>query len=259
MRYAALGGGKRLRPFLVVAGARLFGTPDTRALRAAAAVEMIHCYSLVHDDLPAMDDDSLRRGRPTCHIAYGEATAILAGDGLLTHAFTVMADPATHPDGGVRADLVAGLAGAAGPLGMVAGQMMDMNVGFGPLDAARVQRLQALKTGALIAFAAEAGAILGQAGAADRAALAAYGRQLGAAFQIIDDVLDATGSAAKMGKAVGKDAEQGKATLVAALGLDPARAAAHEAADRAIAALDSFREPADPLRAIARFVIDRET
>jgi farnesyl diphosphate synthase len=259
MRYAALGGGKRLRPFLVVAGARLFGVPEPRAYRAAAAVEMIHCYSLVHDDLPAMDDDSLRRGRPTCHIAYGEATAILAGDGLLTFAFEVLAAPETHPDPAVRAELVLGLARAAGPEGMVAGQMIDMSVSGETPSPDQVRRLQALKTGALITFSAEAGAILGQAPAAARTSLVAYGRELGLAFQIVDDVLDATGSAAKMGKAVRKDAAQGKATLVAALGLEPARRAAREAAERAIAALEPFREPAEPLRAIARFVLERQS
>jgi len=258
MRYASLGGGKRLRPFLVVGGARLLGVPDERSLRVAAAVEMVHCYSLVHDDLPAMDDDAMRRGRSTTHIAFDEATAILAGDGLLTQAFAVLADPETHPSGTVRSALVGGLAAAAGPLGMVGGQMMDIEAETRTLDEAAVRRLQALKTGALLAFSAEAGALLAEAAPDLRGALATFGRALGAAFQIADDVLDASGSAVKMGKAVGKDAAAGKATLVAALGLEGARAEALRLARDAQAALASFGGKADTLRAAAAFVVARQ-
>lgn len=258
MRYAALGGGKRLRPFLAVSAARLLGAPDARGLRVACAIEMVHCYSLVHDDLPAMDDDTLRRGRPTCHVAYDEATAILAGDGLLTLAFEVLADPATHPDGAVRADLVALVARAAGSTGMVGGQMMDIEAEERTLDEPAVRRLQALKTGALITCACEAGAAVAAASPDDRAALNAFGGHLGAAFQVIDDVLDASGSAVKMGKAVGKDAQAGKATLVGVLGLEAARAVALDQARRAVDRLARFGSAADPLREVARFVVTRQ-
>jgi len=257
MRYAALGGGKRLRPFLVVAGAWLFGVETARALPTAAAVEMLHCYSLVHDDLPAMDDDALRRGRPTCHVAFDEATAILAGDALLTLAFETLAAPAAHPDPTTRCALVAGLATAGGCAGMVAGQMLDLRAGETALDLAGIEHLQNLKTGALIAFSCEAGAILAAAPAAKRAALAGFGRDLGLAFQIADDILDVEGSAAETGKAVGKDAEAGKATFVCLLGVEGARARARELIDRASARLADFGAEADPLRAAARFVIER--
>ncbi len=258
MRYATLGGGKRLRPFLAVAAARAFGAPDGPALRVGAAIEMVHCYSLVHDDLPAMDDDALRRGRPTCHVAFDEATAILAGDAMLTLAFQVLAEPATHPDGNVRAELVVLLARAAGPAGMVGGQMMDIEAETRALDEAAVRRLQALKTGALITAACESGAVVAGAPAAARAALRGFGEQLGVAFQVIDDVLDASGSTVKMGKAVGKDAGAGKATLVGVLGLEAARAAAAEHAARAVARLAGLGQAADPLRAIAEFVVKRQ-
>ena len=258
MRYACLGGGKRLRPFLTMSAAWLLGAPDARSVRVAAALEMIHGYSLVHDDLPAMDDDTLRRGRPTCHIAFDEATAILAGDGLLTLAFEVLAAPATHPDGAVRADLVALVAAAAGAAGMVGGQMIDTAAAEQRLDEAGVRRLQAMKTGALITAACEAGAVVAGAAPAPRAALRAFGARLGAAFQIIDDVLDASGNAAKMGKAVGKDRDAGKATLVGVLGLEGARAAALAEADAALAHLDAFGPDAARLRDITRFVVERE-
>ncbi|MEX2647774.1 MAG: polyprenyl synthetase family protein [Alphaproteobacteria bacterium] len=258
MRYATLGGGKRLRPFLAVSAARLLGGPDARSLRVAAALEMIHCYSLVHDDLPAMDDDALRRGRPTCHIAFDEATAILAGDALLTLAFQIVAEPPTHPDGAVRAELALVLARAAGAAGMVGGQMTDIEAESRALDEPEIRRLQALKTGSLITCACEAGAIVAGACAADRTALRAYGAHLGAAFQIIDDILDASGSAVKMGKAVGKDAEAGKATLVAVLGLEAARADARREADAAIASLAGFGAGARSLREVAEFVVSRD-
>ena len=257
MRYAALGGGKRLRPFLLIASARLFGVEGERALRAAAAVEMIHAYSLVHDDLPAMDDDDLRRGRPTCHIHFDEATAILAGDALLTYAFEVMTGSETHRDAGVRCELARGLAVASGAIGMVGGQMVDLLAADDSLDLKRITHLQNLKTGALIAFSCEGGAILGEAPDDHRASLAAYGRDLGLAFQIADDLLDIEGSAAQLGKAVGKDADQGKATFVSLLGVEGARQYAGELVEQAVARLEVFDDRAGLLADAARFVVDR--
>ncbi len=257
MRYAALSGGKRLRPFLVVASARLFDVPMRAALRAAAAVEMVHCYSLVHDDLPAMDDDALRRGRPTCHVAFDEATAILAGDALLTLAFEVLSAPDTHADAAVRCELARAAAAAAGVAGMVGGQMIDLLAEGRALDVGEVTHLQSLKTGALIAFSCEAGAILGGAAPEAREALAACGRDLGLAFQIADDLLDVEGSEAETGKAVGKDRAAGKATLVGLLGVDGARARARALVEQANSRLDAFDARADPLRKLARFVIER--
>ena len=257
MRYATLAGGKRLRPFLLVSSARLFGVEGVGALRAAAAVEMIHAYSLVHDDLPAMDDDDVRRGRPTCHVRFDEATAILAGDALLTFAFDVLTGVETHADAGVRCALVRGLAVAAGAAGMVGGQMIDLLAADHDLDLDGITQLQNLKTGALIAYSCEAGAILGDAGRERRAALAAYGRDLGLAFQIADDLLDVEGSEAELGKAVGKDAARGKATFVGLLGVDGARAYSRELVEGAIARLAPFAGAADLLEDAARFVIDR--
>ena len=262
MRYAALGGGKRLRPFLLIAGARLFGVEGEQPLRAAAAVEMIHAYSLVHDDLPAMDDDDLRRGRPTCHIRFDEATAILAGDALLTYAFEVLTGGETHGDAAVRCELMRGLAAASGVAGMVGGQMVDLLAADNHLDLDGITHLQNLKTGALIAFSCEGGAILGQAPSDQRAGLAAYGRDLGLAFQIADDLLDIEGSAAELGKAVGKDADAGKATFVSLLGVAGARDYAGELIERAISRLaifddEKFDGRADLLAAAARFVVDR--
>ena len=257
MRYATLNGGKRLRPFLVVAGAQLFEVSEPSARRTAAAVEMIHCYSLVHDDLPAMDDDDVRRGRPSCHVAFDEATAILAGDALLTYAFEALSAPETHASAAVRCELVRGLAVAAGCGGMVGGQMIDLLAAESTLDIDGVTRLQKLKTGALIAFACEAGAILGEAGAEARAALAGYGHDLGLAFQIADDLLDIEGSEAETGKAVGKDAAAGKATFVGLLGVDGARDRARALVDRAVGRLARFGDKADSLRAVARFAIAR--
>ena len=257
MRYATLNGGKRLRPFLVVAGAQLFEVSEPSALRTAAAVEMIHCYSLVHDDLPAMDDDDVRRGRPSCHVAFDEATAILAGDALLTYAFEALSAPETHASAAVRCELVRGLAVAAGCGGMVGGQMIDLLAAESTLDIDGVTRLQKLKTGALIAFACEAGAILGEAGAEARAALAGYGHDLGLAFQIADDLLDIEGSEAETGKAVGKDAAAGKATFVGLLGVDGARDRARVLVDRAVGRLARFGSRAARLEQIAHFVINR--
>ncbi|WP_363346884.1 polyprenyl synthetase family protein [Methylocystis echinoides] len=239
MRYSTLGGGKRLRPFLVIESARLFGVEGASALRTACALEMIHCYSLVHDDLPAMDDDDLRRGRPTAHKAFDEATAILAGDGLLTYAFDVVADPATHADANLRADLVLALARAAGLGGMVGGQALDLaaETAATPLDQAATLEMQAMKTGALLRFAVDAGAILGAAASEQAMALRRYGKALGAAFQIADDILDAEGDTAALGKRAGKDAERGKATLVSLLGLEAAKARCDALVDEATTAL----------------------
>ena len=259
MRYAAIGGGKRLRGFLVLEGARQFGVARNAALRVAAAIEMLHAYSLVHDDLPCMDDDDLRRGKPTLHRAFDEATAVLAGDSLQANAFYVLAEQDTHPDPAVRAELCRCLARAAGPRGMCGGQMLDMlaEEAGEALEEAEIGRLQLLKTGKLIEFSAEAGAILGKAPLQIRHAMAAYGRDLGAAFQIADDLLDATVSAEEAGKRTGKDAEAGKATLVGLLGIPRARAHAERLAAQAAGHLDALGERADLMRALAHYAIAR--
>ena len=257
MRYASLAGGKRVRPFLVTQSAALFGVDSTSALRAAAAVEMVHCYSLVHDDLPAMDNDDLRRGQPTCHIKFDEATAILAGDALLTKAFEVLAAPQTHSDARVRADLVLALAKAAGDHGMVGGQMMDLWAVQNHLDMAQITRLQRMKTGDLIAVSAEAGAILGKASEEARSALHAYAHDIGLAFQIADDLLDVEGDAALVGKATGKDADANKATFVSLLGVDKARQQAAMLSEQAAGHLEMFGEKADLLKELARFIVER--
>ena len=259
MRYATLEGGKRLRPFLVMQTAGLFKVSEASSRRVAAAVEMIHSYSLVHDDLPAMDDDDLRRGRPTAHKKYDEATAILAGDGLLTRAFEVLGAPDTHPDANVRCELVVELAAAAGDFGMVAGQMLDLLAEEMRLDMPEITRLQQMKTGRLIAFSCEAGAILGKAPARQRHALKAYAHDIGLAFQIADDLLDAEGDPATVGKAVRKDASAGKATFVSLLGVERARAQANMLADQAVAHLDCFDAGADALRETARFIVERQS
>ena len=257
MNYAIMAGGKRLRPFLVLTSAQLFNVSRESALRAAAAVEMVHTYSLVHDDLPAMDNDDLRRGKPTCHVKYGEATAILVGDALLTLAFEVLSDPETHADPEVRCELVTSLAVAAGAAGMVGGQMMDLEAEKQELDIGAITRLQRLKTGALIACSCEAGAILGKAHEHARHAVKAYAHDLGLAFQITDDLLDTTGSEKDMGKKVGKDAGAGKATFVSILGVERARAQAQALAEQAAGHLDMFEDKADLLRDVARFVVER--
>ncbi|MBU8542958.1 MULTISPECIES: polyprenyl synthetase family protein [Roseomonadaceae] len=261
MRYAVIGGGKRLRGFLVLEGARQFGVSRQAALRVAAAIEMLHAYSLVHDDLPAMDDDDLRRGKPTLHKAYDEATAIIAGDALQALAFGTLAEEETHADTAVRIELVRCLAKAAGARGMCGGQMLDMlaEAADEPLDEVQVGRLQLLKTGRLIEFAAEAGAILGKAPLSQRNALAAYGRDIGAAFQIADDLLDATASADETGKRTGKDAAAGKATLLGLLGLDRARMQAERLVAQARDHLDSFGDRADLLRDLATYTIERKS
>ena len=259
MRYSTLGGGKRLRPFLVAAGARLFDVPPARAARAGAAVELIHSYSLIHDDLPAMDDDDLRRGRPSCHVQFDEATAILAGDALQALAFEVLADPETHPDAAVRSALVHGLAAAAGGQGMAGGQMIDLAAEGTSPGIALVSRMHAMKTGAIIGFACEAGAILGKAAEPQRRALGEYAEELGLAFQIADDLLDAEGKSDDIGKTAGKDAAAGKATFVSVLGLPGARARANQHARGAVERLAEFDARADLLRAVARFVVDRRS
>ncbi len=261
MRYAIFAGGKRLRPFLVLQTARLFGVGEESALRVAAALEAIHTYSLVHDDLPCMDDDDLRRGQPTVHRKFDEATAVLAGDALLTFAFEVIAHEETHADPRVRCDLVAAIARASGAHGMVGGQMIDLDaeeraVG---LDLNGITRLQQLKTGALIAFGCEAGGILGKAAEPARLSLKAYAHDVGLAFQIADDLIDVEGDAALAGKAVGKDAAAGKATFVSILGIDRARQQARMLADQAKAHLDHFDDRADLLRLLADYVVERKS
>lgn len=258
MRYAALAPGKRLRPFLVLASAQLFAVATRSALQVASAIELVHAYSLVHDDLPAMDNSDLRRGRPTCHKAFDDATAVLAGDGLLTMAFEVLAHPDTHGDPGVRCELVASLAQAAGGSGMVGGQMIDLLAERRrDLDIGAITRLQRLKTGALIAFACEAGAILGKAQQELRLALRGYAHDLGLAFQIADDLLDVEGSAGVTGKPTGQDAAAGKATFVSILGAERARAQAMALIEQAVAHLEPFEGRADLLRQAAHFVIER--
>jgi len=263
MRYATLGGGKRLRPFLAIETARALGRVDKAPVRAGAAIECVHAYSLIHDDLPAMDDDDLRRGRPTTHRAFDEATAILAGDALQTLAFEILADPRTDPDAANRAGLCAGLARAAGLAGMVGGQMLDIEAETvaAPLPLEAIALLQAMKTGALLKFSVEAGALLAGAAGPARAAFDAYGRAIGAAFQIADDLLDAEGDAATLGKRAGKDAGRHKATLVAALGADGARAELARLVREAKASVDAagVGPAGDGLRAAADFVAARKS
>ena len=260
MRYSSLGGGKRLRAFFVLAGATLFKVGAIHALRAASAIELVHAYSLIHDDLPAMDDDDLRRGKPSCHRQFDEATAILAGDALQALAFEVLAHEETHGDPAVRAALVTELAKASGAHGMVGGQMLDLlaeEQGAQPLSIGAITRLQRLKTGALISFSCTAGAILGKAPEPMRAALSGYAHDLGLAFQIVDDLLDVEGNAAELGKTPGKDAAAGKATFVSILGLERARAQAAMLAQQASAHLEPFGSAADLLRQAATFVVTR--
>jgi farnesyl diphosphate synthase len=257
MRYAAVGGGKRLRPFLLISSAKLFGVREDEALPAACALECIHCYSLVHDDLPAMDDDALRRGRPTVHIAFDEATAILAGDGLLTLAFEIVSDPPHGTDPAVRSELALLLAKAAGWQGMVLGQALDLAAERQSFSREETAAMQALKTGALFRFACEAGAVLGHADSSERAALLAYAKAFGQAFQLADDLLDAEGDAKALGKAVAKDAGRGKATLVALLGMDAAKERLGALVAEAEAALAPFGARAAMLKDIARFVATR--
>ena len=259
MRYSILGGGKRLRAFLVRSGARLAGADDGGALLVAAALEMVHGYSLIHDDLPAMDDDDLRRGKPSCHVAFDEATAILAGDALLTLAFELLSNPRVHPDPSVRCDLVRAMAKAAGGEGMVGGQMIDLAAERGGADYGLVVTLERMKTGALIAFSCEAGAILARRDGEYRRSLREFGQDVGLAFQVIDDVLDVVGDEAALGKTVGKDAAAGKATFIAALGLEGARREAVALVERGVARLDGLGEGAGPLRAFGEYVLARQS
>ncbi len=258
MRHAAIGGGKRLRPLLVFATANLFGVDKDSAARVATALEAIHVYSLIHDDLPAMDNDDMRRGKPTVHKAFSEACAILAGDCLHALAFEILADPATHPDPFVRADLVLDLAKAAGPAGMAGGQMMDLEADSNRFDLNTVTRLQQMKTGALISASVEAGAILGKLPPEGRVGLRGYAHDLGLAFQIADDLLDAEGDEAVAGKKLRKDEGAGKETFLSLLGADRAREQAHMLVDQAIAHLHAYGQEADLLRDIARFVLERD-
>ena len=257
MRYATFAGGKRLRPFLVTASADLFRVSKDRALRVAAALECLHTYSLVHDDLPCMDDSPLRRGQPSVHVAFDEATAVLAGDGLLTFAFEILADRTTHDDPAVRSELVSELAIAAGPRGMVGGQMIDLDSEGKELDIGAINRLQHMKTGALIIYAAEAGAILGHGSTDTRHALKGYAQNLGLAFQITDDILDAEGDPEKVGKELGKDAEAKKATFLTILGSERAKMQAKMLSEQAVEHLEIFGDSANSLRDVARFVVER--
>lgn len=257
MRHGVLNGGKRLRPFLTVETSALFGASREAARRVAAALECIHCYSLVHDDLPAMDDDDLRRGQPTVHRAFDEATAILAGDGLLTYAFDIVAAPETTLDDRVKVELVLALSRAAGLGGMAGGQMLDLDAEREPPDEIGIVRLQAMKTGALIRFATEAGAIVAGASADDRRRLRLFGEKIGLAFQLADDLLDRTADAATMGKATGKDAARGKGTLVALHGEEWARGRIGLLVYEAEELLASFAEKAHGLREAAHFVANR--
>jgi farnesyl diphosphate synthase len=258
MRHAAIGGGKRLRPLLVCATADLFGVDRDCSARVATAIEAIHVYSLIHDDLPAMDDDDLRRGKPTVHKAFDEATAVLAGDCLHALAFEVLADPATHADPFVRSELVMDLARAAGPAGMAGGQMMDLEAERARFDLATVTRLQQMKTGALISASVEAGAILGRLPVEGRVGLRGYARDLGLAFQIADDLLDAEGDEALAGKKLRKDDGAGKETFLSLLGVDRARAQCEMLVDQSIAHLHGFGASADLLRQVARYVVARD-
>jgi farnesyl diphosphate synthase len=258
MRHAAIGGGKRLRPLLLCATADLFGVDRDCSGDVAMAVEAIHVYSLIHDDLPAMDDDDVRRGKPTVHKAYDEATAILAGDCLHALAFEILADPKTHPDPFVRAELVMELARASGPSGMAGGQMMDLVAERSRFDLATVTRLQQMKTGALISVSVEMGAILGHVPPEGRRSLRGYAHDLGLAFQIADDLLDAEGDEAVVGKALRKDGEAGKETFLSLLGVDRAREQCRMLVDQAVQHLHAFGTEADVLREVARYVVERD-
>jgi farnesyl diphosphate synthase len=257
MRYALLGEGKRLRPFLLIEAARLFDVPHEYALRAGAALECIHCYSLIHDDLPAMDDDDLRRGKPTVHKAFDEATAILAGDALHSFAFEILSEPETHPDPAIRAELIGELSRAAGKEGMAGGQMLDLTASGATSGLDGVMRMQAMKTGALFGFACDAGAMLGAASSQDRAALRHYTDKIGLAFQIADDLLDVESCTAQLGKATQKDKQAGKATYVDLLGRRQAQQKASELIDEAKSALVQFGARATTLLGAADFMIQR--
>lgn len=258
MRHAAIGGGKRLRPLLVTATSKLFNVEENSALKAATAVEALHVYSLVHDDLPCMDDDDLRRGKPTAHVAFGEAEAVLAGDALHALAFDLLADEHTHPDPFVRAEMVSCLAKAAGPSGMAGGQMMDLAAETTTFDLPTVTRLQQLKTGALIAACVEIGAILGRVPVEGRTGLRGYAHDLGLAFQIADDILDVEGDEELAGKALHKDEEAGKQTFLSLMGLSRSREQANMLVSQAKSHLGGYGDEANLLRAIAEYTVDRD-
>jgi len=258
MRHAAIGGGKRLRPLLTIAASKLFAIDPARALRVGCAIEAIHVYSLIHDDLPCMDDADLRRGKPTVHKAFGEAEAVLAGDSLHALAFEILADPATHEDPKVRSKLLLELAQAVGPAGMAGGQMMDLESEGEQLDLPAITRLQQLKTGALIEYSVEAVCIMAKLPSEARTPYRGYARNIGLAFQIADDLIDHSGNEAAAGKRTGKDAPAGKATIVSQLGEGRARQQAGLLVDQAIEHLAGHDEEADLLRAIARFAIERD-
>lgn len=258
MRYSALGGGKRLRPFLTVESAKLFGVNPDAAMMTAAAIEFVHVYSLIHDDLPAMDNDDFRRGKPSNHKQFGEAAAILAGDALLTYAFEVLANNRVHADAAVRCELIKSVARAAGVRGMVGGQMMDLDAEHKNLTIEEVIRLQRLKTGEIFAVSCEAGAILGKAPEQLRSRLQRYAHDIGLAFQITDDLLDEEGTRTETGKGTQKDRKAGKATLISVLGVERAREQANTLAEQAINHLSAFDNRADALRALARFVVTRK-
>jgi farnesyl diphosphate synthase len=258
MRHAAIGGGKRLRPLLTIAASRLFAIDPERAIRVGCAIEAIHVYSLIHDDLPCMDDADLRRGKATVHKAFGEAEAVLAGDSLHALAFEILAHPATHEDPRVRSELVLELARAAGPNGMAGGQMMDLVAEGQALDVPAITRLQQLKTGALIEYAVEAACIMTRMPLEARTPYHGYARNIGLAFQVADDIIDHSGSAAAAGKPTGRDAHAGKATFVSLVGEERARQQADFLVNQAIEHLSGHGEEADLLRAIARFAIERD-
>ena len=257
MRFALLAGGKRLRPFLVVQSAALFSIDNESALRVAAAIECVHTYSLIHDDLPAMDDDNMRRGLPTTHKKYDDATAILAGDALLTLAFEILSDEKTHSDAEIRCDLILALSRAIGAKGMVGGQMIDLKAENQSLQQDEIIRMQHMKTGELIIFSCEVGAILAKVSDDRRMALKKYAENIGLAFQIVDDLLDIEGNSEDIGKTAGKDIEAGKATLVSFKGVEEARALAVELINNAVSHMDVFDEKSEVLKSLAKFVINR--
>ena len=259
MRYASLGNGKRIRPFLVVESGRLFDVPESQLLRSAAAIELIHCYSLIHDDLPAMDNDDMRRGKPSCHIKFDEATAILAGDALQAIAYEVLADPGTHPNSEIRTALIKGLAAASGSRGMVEGQMIDLLSEHNLIDVSTLTKMQRLKTGALISFSCESAAIIGGASDDAKNALLNFSYNLGLAFQITDDLLDELGSAEIVGKATQKDAAAGKASFVTLLGVIEAQNKAKLLIEQSLTHLDMFGKKAAHLRSLAKYVVERQT
>ena len=259
MRHAAIGGGKRVRPLLLTATAAMFNVERSLAVRVACAVEAIHVYSLIHDDMPCMDNDDMRRGKPTVHKAFNDAVAVLAGDSLHALAFEILAGPQSHPDPFIRSELIYTLAEASGPNGMAGGQMMDLEAEKAKFDLPTVTKLQRLKTGALIAASVEMGAILGNVPMEGRGALRAYARDIGLAFQIADDIMDETGDEAKAGKALHKDAAAGKETFLSLLGLERAREQAFFLVDQAVGHLASHGREADTLRALARYIVERDT